>query len=158
VRPARRGPPLPLNSDVAGPRAAPALRGIGEWRKIPTVFGRCARCGTLTPPRRPGRRRSRRLAAVIVLGVVFAWSGLAAQPPARPYRIGILSNAFVPGIPPIMGLRAGLKAEGLEEGRGLSFDIRSTGSDEKKATALAAELAKANPDVIVALGEYETRA
>ena len=70
----------------------------------------------------------------------------------------MLSNAFVPGIPPIMGLRAGIKAEGLEEGRDVKFDVRSTGSDQKKTDALAAELAKEHPDVIVTIGEYETRA
>src|SRR5207249_2199 len=60
--------------------------------------------------------------------------------------------------PPIMGLKAGLKAEGLEEGRDVQFDIRSTGSDEKKAAALAAALAGERPNVIVAIGETETRA
>jgi putative ABC transport system substrate-binding protein len=97
-------------------------------------------------------------AAGLVIGAVLAWSGAGAQPPQRPYRIGVLSNAFVPGIPPIMGLRAGIKAEGLEEGRDVKFDVRSTGSDEKKTITLAADLARENPHVIVAIGEYETRA
>jgi len=57
-----------------------------------------------------------------------------------------------------MGLRAGIKAEGLEEGRDVIFDVRSTGSDEKRAALLAAALARENPDVIVAIGENETRA
>jgi putative ABC transport system substrate-binding protein len=111
-------------------------------------------------PSRKGRGRpaKRGLAAALLLGALLAGSALGAQSPARPYRIGILSNAFVPGIPPIMGLRAGLKSEGLEDGRDVKFDIRSTGSDEKKTTTLAAELAKEHPDVIVAIGEAETRA
>jgi len=57
-----------------------------------------------------------------------------------------------------MGLRAGIKAEGLEEGRDVKFDVRSTGADEGKVAPLAAALARENPDVIVAIGEKETRA
>jgi putative ABC transport system substrate-binding protein len=57
-----------------------------------------------------------------------------------------------------MGLRAGIKAAGLEEGRDVRFDVRSTGSDEKKTAMLAAALARENPDVIVAMGENEARA
>jgi putative ABC transport system substrate-binding protein len=57
-----------------------------------------------------------------------------------------------------MGLRAGIKAEGLEEGRDVRFDVRSTGSDEKRTAVLAAALAREHPDVIVAVGENETRA
>ena len=98
------------------------------------------------------------LTVLVLVGAAFGSFHAHAQPPQRPYRIGVLSNAFVPGIPPIMGLRAGIKAEGLEEGRDVRFDIRSTGSDEKKTVALAAELARDNPHVIVAIGEFETRA
>jgi putative ABC transport system substrate-binding protein len=104
------------------------------------------------------RRSWRALSACALIGAVLVSSGAHAQPQGRLYRIGVLSNAFVPGIPPIMGLRAGIKAEGLEEGRDVKFDVRSTGSDQKKTDALAAELAKEHPDVIVAIGEYETRA
>ena len=98
------------------------------------------------------------LSVCALIGAVLGSPGVHAQPQGRPYRIGVLSNAFVPGIPSIMGLRAGIKAEGLEEGRDVKFDVRSTGSDQKKTDTLAAELAKEHPDVIVALGEYETRA
>ena len=133
------------------------LRPLHGWRKISTVFGGHAAQDGMTPSARGGRRR-RYLAGAAVVLVAFAASGAVAQPPARPYRIGVLSNAFVPGIPPIMGLRAGIKAEGLEEGRDVTFEIRSTGSDEKKTPALAAELARENPHVIVAIGEFETRA
>jgi putative ABC transport system substrate-binding protein len=95
---------------------------------------------------------------LVLLSVVLGSSGAIAQPQGRPYRIGVLNNAFVPGSPPVMGLRAGIKAEGLEDGRDVRFDVRSTGSDEKKTAMLAAALAKEHPDVIVAIGENETRA
>jgi putative ABC transport system substrate-binding protein len=112
----------------------------------------------MTARERLPRRFWRALSACALIVAVFGWSGVHAQPQGRPYRIGVLSNAFMPGIPPIMGLRAGIKAEGLEDGRDVKFDVRSTGSDQKKTDALAAELAKEHPDVIVAIGEYETRA
>jgi putative ABC transport system substrate-binding protein len=96
--------------------------------------------------------------ALVLVGVVLGLSGAKAQPPERPYRIGVLNNAFAPSSPPVMGLRAGIKGEGLEEGRDVRFDVRSTGSEEKKTATLAAALAKENPDVIVAIGENEARA
>ena len=103
-------------------------------------------------------RSSCAFGALFLIGVVLESSGAIAQPQGRPYRIGVLNNAFVAGSPPVMGLRAGIKAEGLEEGRDVIFDVRSTGSDEKRAALLAAALARENPDVIVAIGENETRA
>jgi putative ABC transport system substrate-binding protein len=98
------------------------------------------------------------LIPLVLLGVILVSSDTNAQPSGRPYRIGVLNNAFVPGSPPVMGLKAGIKAEGLEEGRDVRFDVRSTGSEVKKTALLAAELAKENPDVIVAFGENETQA
>jgi putative ABC transport system substrate-binding protein len=98
------------------------------------------------------------VSVVVLIGVVLGSSGAKAQPQGRPYRIGILNNSFLPGSPTIRGLRAGIKAEGLEEERDVKFDVRSTGADEGKIAPLAAALASENPDVIVAIGEKETRA
>ena len=81
-----------------------------------------------------------------------------AQPQGRPYRVGVLNNSFTPGSPTVKGLRAGIKAAGLEEGRDVRFDVRSTGAEERTIATLAAALARENPDVIVAIGEKETRA
>ena len=114
----------------------------------------------------PSRRRCRALVlvgvvlcvALLLIGVVLCASGAYAQSPGRPYRIGVLNNAFVPGSPPVMGLRAGIKGQGLEEGRDVVFDVRSTGSDKKKTIELAEALAKEKPDVILAIGENETMA
>ena len=80
-----------------------------------------------------------------------------AQPQGRPYRVGVLNNSFTPGSPTVKGFRAGIKAEGLEEGRDVRFDVRSTGAEERTIATLAAALARENPDVIVAIGENETR-
>jgi putative ABC transport system substrate-binding protein len=98
------------------------------------------------------------VSALVLVTVVLGLSGAKAQSQERPYRIGVLNNAFAPGIPPVMGLKAELKAEGFEEGPDVRFEVRPTGSDVKKAATLAAALAKEHPDVIVAIGENEARA
>ena len=97
------------------------------------------------------------LTALVLIGVVMGPVGASAQPPARPYRIGVLNNSFS-GSPTVKGLRAGIKAEGLEEGRDVRFDVRSTEAEDAKIAPLAAALASEKPDVIVAIGEKETRA
>ena len=104
------------------------------------------------------RARWRALAGLVLLGVLLASSGVGAQSRGRPYRVGVLNNAFLPGTPPINGLRAGIKAEGLEDGRDVKFDIRNTGSDDKKTVELAAALAKEQPHVIVTVGAAEAKA
>jgi len=95
---------------------------------------------------------------IVLTDVVLGLSGARAQPQRRPYRIGVLNNSFTPGTPTVEGLRAGIKAEGLEEGRDVRFDVRSTGAEDRTIAPLAAALAGENPDVIVAVGEKETRA
>jgi len=96
--------------------------------------------------------------AFVLIGVVLGSSGANAQPQGQPYRIGVLNNAFTPATPTVKGLRAGIKAAGLEEGRDVRFDVRSTGAEDRTIATLAAALARENPDVIVAIGEKETRA
>ena len=98
------------------------------------------------------------LSALVLIGVVLGSSGANAQPQGRPYRIGVLNNSFSPASPTVQGLRAGIKAEGLEEERDVRFDVRSTGSNDGKIAPLAAALARENPNVIVAIGERETKA
>jgi len=90
--------------------------------------------------------------------MMLATSAASAQPPKKPYRVGVLNNSSSPGAPIVRGLKAGLKGEGLEEGRDVRFDVRSTGGQEGAAARLAAALASENPDVIVTMGETETRA
>jgi ABC-type uncharacterized transport system substrate-binding protein len=98
------------------------------------------------------------LSALVLIAISLGSSGTDAQPQGRPYRIAVLNNSFGSGSPTVKGLRAGIKAEGLEEGRDVEFDIRSTAAEESRIPALAAALARENPDVIVTVGEKETRA
>jgi len=98
------------------------------------------------------------LSALVLIGVSLGSARTNAQPQGRPYRIGVLNNSFGSGSPTVKGLRAGIKAAGFEDGRDVEFDIRSTAADESRIPALAAALARENPDVVVAVGEKETRA
>ena len=56
----------------------------------------------------------------------MAASGVMAQQPRRPYRIGVLNEAWAANHPTVEGLKAGLRELGLEEGRDVTFDIRFT--------------------------------
>jgi len=98
--------------------------------------------------------------ALVLVGVLVLLGSLGAQaqPKGRPYRVGVLNDTFTPSSPTVKGLRAGIKAEGLEEGRDVELDVRHTDGEEGKIAPLAAALAKENPDLIVALGEKGTRA
>jgi putative ABC transport system substrate-binding protein len=81
-----------------------------------------------------------------------------AQKPRRPYRIGVLHTAFFEEIPSVAGLKAGLKELGLEEGRGVTFDIRFTRGKLDEAPAAAAALVKSGVDLIFAQTEQSARA
>lgn len=86
----------------------------------------------------------------LAFGVLAAPTPSEAQQAKRPYRIGVLHQSFVPNIPSVEGLKAGLKALGLEEGRDVTFDIRFTRGDPRATAAAAAALAKAGVDLIFA--------
>ena len=88
--------------------------------------------------------RLRLLGLIIAIGLGVFSAPLApdAQEAKRPYRIGVLHTAFFQNIPVVEGLKAGLKAEGLVEGRDLVFDIRFTRGDLQATPATAAALAK----------------
>jgi hypothetical protein len=82
----------------------------------------------------PGARRSLlsrcQVSAVVLIGVVLWSSGARVQSQGQPYRIGVLNDTFTRPSPTVTGLRAGIKAEGLEDGRDVRFDVRSTGGED----------------------------
>jgi putative ABC transport system substrate-binding protein len=96
----------------------------------------------------------------LVLLALFGMLPLAAeaQPVRRPYRIGVLNEAFAATHPTVEGLKAGLRELGLVEGRDVSFDIRFTEGDAQATPAAAAALVKAGVDLIVTSGEGPTQA
>jgi putative ABC transport system substrate-binding protein len=95
-------------------------------------------------------------AAAVVLGLGPV--ATEAQPANRPYRIGVLNEAFAATHPTVEGLKAGLREQGLAEGRDVSFDIRFTEGDAQATPAAAAALVKAGVDLIVTSQDGPTQA
>jgi len=83
------------------------------------------------------------LAAVAFWSVAFAYAE-----PNRPYRIGVLNEAFAANHPTVEGLKAGLRARGLAEGRDVTFEIHFTEGQSAELPAEARALIKANVDLI----------
>jgi putative ABC transport system substrate-binding protein len=101
------------------------------------------------------QRRARLvLAALLLIGPIAA----EAQPARRPYRIGVLSEAFAATHPTVEGLKAGLREAGLAEGRDVTFDIRFTEGNAQATPAAAAALVKAGVDLIVTSQDGPTHA
>jgi putative ABC transport system substrate-binding protein len=94
----------------------------------------------------------------LFLGVPLAPLSGEAQQVKRPYRIGVLHTAFFEEIPSVAGLKAGLKELGLEEGRGVTLDIRFTRGKLDESLPAAATLLKNGADLIFAQTEQSARA
>jgi len=106
--------------------------------------------------KRPVLRRRLRVTLTIALVLVLAGAPALTlgQPRAsRPFRVGVLHGAFFPSIPPVEGLKAGLKALGREEGRDVVYKIRFTRGESAAAMTEATELVKEGIDVICAFNE-----
>src|SRR5262245_33545421 len=76
----------------------------------------------------------------------------------RPYRVGVLHPAFGETTPALIGLRAGLKAAALEEGRDVVFEIRFTRGEVHALPAAASALSAGGVNLIFTVGEAPTRA
>ena len=96
------------------------------------------------------------LAVVLVLGLLAA--SAQAQEARRPFRIGVLNEAFSAGHPTVEGLKAGLKEQGLAEGRDVTFDIRFTEGKLEAMPAAAQGLVKSGVDLLVTSQEAATLA
>ena len=87
---------------------------------------------------------------------------LAASAPGqlapRPYRVGVLNEAWAANHPTVEGLKAGLRELGLTEGREVVFDIRFTEGKPGAAPAAAAALVKTGVDLIFTSNEAATAA
>ncbi len=80
------------------------------------------------------------------------------QPAPRPYRVGVLNEAWAANHPTVEGLKAGLRELGLTEGREVVFDIRFTEGKPGAAPAAAAALVKTGVDLIFTSNEAATAA
>jgi putative ABC transport system substrate-binding protein len=94
------------------------------------------------------------LAAALAL---LAASGVA-QERQRPYRIGVLNEAWAANHPTVEGLRAGLRELGFEDGREVVFDIRFTQGKPEATPAAAKALVDAGVDLIFTSNEAATLA
>ena len=68
--------------------------------------------------------------------------------PAAPYRIGVLNEAWAANHPTVEGLKAGLRARGLAEGRDVTFEVHFTEGKSDELPAEAQALIKAKVDLI----------
>ena len=76
----------------------------------------------------------------------------------RPYRVGVLNEAWAANHPTVEGLKVGLKELGLEEGRDVTFDIHFTKGDPSATNAAAAGLVKTQVDLLFTSNEAATLA
>ena len=98
----------------------------------------------------------RLLVAAALLCVLPA--GADAQQPRRPQRIGVLNAAWAATHPTVEGLKAGLHALGLEDGRDVTFDVRFTEGKVAAMPAAAQSLVNAGVDLIFTSQEAATQA
>jgi len=71
----------------------------------------------------------------------------------RPYRIGVLNEAWAANHPAVEGLKSGLKELGLEEGRDITFEVRFTEGNSQALPGKAAELVEKKVDLIFTNGD-----
>jgi putative tryptophan/tyrosine transport system substrate-binding protein len=103
------------------------------------------------------RAAIRSLVALIAVLGILPFSA-EAQPARRPYRIGVLNEAWAANHPTVEGLKAGLRERGLEEGRDVTYDIRFTEGKPEATPLAAAALVKAGVDLIFTSNEAATQA
>jgi len=111
-------------------------------------MGHVARGGppeaTIRGPRRPPNRRAFLVALAAMLGAASKAAG--AQRPGRVPRIALLLPADIPLEAPF---RDALRELGYVDGKSVAIERRSAGGDFSRLPALATELARSEPDVIV---------
>ena len=92
-------------------------------------------------------------AAFALLVVALIPFQVEAQQARRPYRIGVLNEAWAANHPTVEGLRSGLRDLGLEDGRDITFDIRFTEGNSQALPGKAVELVEKKVDLIFTSGD-----
>ena len=99
-----------------------------------------------------------RLIAALALGL-FAWPLSAdAQQPAKVPRLGILSDEMPSSVERQEPFAQGLRDLGYVEGQNITFEWCYAEGNIKVLPALATELIRSQPDLILAIGAQATRA
>jgi ABC-type uncharacterized transport system substrate-binding protein len=80
--------------------------------------------------------------------LVCAVSAAEAQQARRPYRIGVLNEAWSANHPTVEGLKLGMRDLGFIEGRDVTYEIRFTRGVPGATDAAAAKLVKEGVDLI----------
>lgn len=97
-----------------------------------------------------------RLAAAVILGLAF---GIAGAQTAKVYRIGMLeTTSESANRANLEAFKKGLREAGYVEGQNVVIDYRSVEGKADRFPELAAELMRANPDVVVTRGFAAARA
>jgi putative ABC transport system substrate-binding protein len=99
----------------------------------------------------------RMVGALVAIGVLVCAKADAGEA-RRPYRVGVLNEAWAANHPTVEGLKAGLKGLGLDEGRDIAFDIHFTKGDPSATNEAAAALVKAQVDLLFTSNEAATLA
>jgi putative ABC transport system substrate-binding protein len=86
-------------------------------------------------------------AIVLAAAATLAESPAHAESP-RPYRIGVLNEAWAANHPTVEGLKAGLRARDFAEGRDVTFEVHFTEGKSEDLPAEARALIRANVDLI----------
>src|SRR3954453_19042660 len=95
----------------------------------------------------------RRRDFITLLGVAAAWPVVAhAQQPAKMPRLGILLYSTPQADPQMESLRRGLRDLGYVAGQKLAIEYRYAEGKPERLSDLAADLSRAKPDVMVAIG------
>ncbi len=101
----------------------------------------------------------RRLAIVLLIAILAAPLAAEAQPAGKVYRVGVLSY-----LPPdalqdhLATFREALRQHGYVEGRNVVLEVRTSSGRFDTLPELAAELARLNVDVIMAIAPLSIRA
>jgi putative ABC transport system substrate-binding protein len=96
---------------------------------------------------RQGGRRSATAIAIFLLATSFATA--AAQPPGKPYRVGVLWPTVVEANPVYAAFRQGLADLGWVEGKSIVVELRTAQGNIDRLPDLAADLVRLNVDVIM---------
>jgi putative ABC transport system substrate-binding protein len=102
-----------------------------------------------------------RAASLVLLVVCLGGAQFAAHaqlPTGRPYRIGVILTGWALQSPIVQGLKAGLKAEGIEDGRDVVYDVRGIRGEPQAVPEIVQRIIAEGPALIFAVGEEATRA
>jgi putative ABC transport system substrate-binding protein len=100
-----------------------------------------------------------RLAIVLVLAILAAPLGAEAQPTGKVYRVGVLTYLAPDALQTHLAtFRETLRRHGYVEGRNVAFEVRTSSGRLDALPELAAELARLDVDVILAIAPLSIRA